>query len=133
MGNYVLRSKIAAAGVVVAAAAPATTLAASSTVDWQIPMHGSAAYSKANGSAQYQSQPGQRELQVEVQHVRSLAGKTVAFSAAGMTLGSAKISANGQADITRNTELGQKVPSISRGSRVTVRTARGKLIISGRF
>jgi hypothetical protein len=27
-------------------------------------MHGSAAYSKANGSAQYQSLPGQRELQV---------------------------------------------------------------------
>jgi len=50
-----------------------------------------------------------------------------------MTLGSAKISANGQADITRNTELGQKVPVISRGSGVAVRMAGGKLVTSGRF
>jgi hypothetical protein len=134
MSNHKLKSKIAAAGVVaVAALTPAAALAASSTADWQIPMHGSATYSKANGSAQYQSQPGQRDLQVEVQHVRSLAGKTVVFSAAGVTLGSAKISANGQADITRNTEQGQKVPVISHGSNVTVRTAGGKLITSGRF
>jgi hypothetical protein len=134
MSSHILRTKIAVAGVAVAAAAaPAAALAASSTVDWQIPMHGSAAYSKANGSAQYQSQPGQRDLQLEVQHVRSLAGKTVVFSAAGMTLGSAKISLNGQADITRNTELGQKVPSIYRSSSVVVRTTDGKLVTSGRF
>ena len=116
-----MKSKFAAAGIAAVAAAapaaaPAAALAASSTVDWQIQMHESAAYAKANGSAQYQSQPGQRELQVEVQRVRSLAGKTVVFSAAGMTLGSAKVSASGRADITRNTELGQKVPLIFRGS-----------------
>jgi hypothetical protein len=35
--------------------------------------------------------------------------------------------------MTRNTNLGQKVPSIAHGSRVTVRTTGGKLIISGRF
>jgi hypothetical protein len=134
MSNNIFRSKIAAAGVAAAVvAAPTAALAASTTVDWQIPMHGSAAYSKANGSAQYQSQPGQRDLQVEVQHVRSLAGKTVVFSVSGMTLGSAKISLNGQADITRNTELGQKVPSIYRSSSVAVRTAGGKLVTSGRF
>jgi hypothetical protein len=90
-----------------------------------------AAYGKANGSAQYQSQPGQRELQVEVQRVRSLAGKTVVFSAAGMTLGKAKVSARGQADITRNTELGQKVPSIAHGSSVTVRTTGGTFRFDG--
>ena len=134
MSNHILRPKIAAAGIAaVTAAAPAAALAASSTVDWQIPMHGSAAYSKANGSAQYQAQPGQRELQVELQHVRSLAGTTVVFSAAGITLGSAKISANGQADITRNTERGQNVPPIAHGSSVAVRTAAGKLVTSGRF
>jgi hypothetical protein len=55
------------------------------------------------------------------------------FSAAGITLGSAKISANGQADITRNTELRQKVPVIAHGSSVTVRIAGGKLVTSGRF
>jgi hypothetical protein len=115
------------------AVGPAVALAAASTVDWRIPMHGSFAYPKANGSAQYQSQPGQRDLQVEVQRVRSLAGKTVVFRAAGVSLGSAKAAPNGQADITRNTELGQKVPLIFRGSRVAVRTASGKLVISGRL
>jgi hypothetical protein len=145
MSTLMMKSKVAAAGIAAAmAAAPAAALAsqhgharavhaAASTVNWQIPLRGAAAYRKANGSAQYQSQPGQRELQVEVQRVRSLAGKTVVFSAAGMTLGKAKVSAMGQADITQNTELGQKVPSIAHGSSVTVRTTGGKLIVSGRF
>jgi len=145
MSILMLKSKVAAAGIAVAvAAAPAAALAsqnghahaaqaAASTANWQISMKGGTAYPKANGSAQYQSQPGQRELQVEVQHVRSLAGKTVVFSAAGMTLGKVKVSALGQADITHNTELGQKVPSIAHGSSVTVRTTAGKLIVLGRF
>jgi len=145
MSTLMMKSKIGAAGIAAAmAAAPAAALAsqhgqaravraAASTVNWQIPMKGGTSYRNANGSAQYQSQPGQRELQVEVQHIRSLRGKTVVFSAAGMTLGTARVSALGKADITRNTELGQKVPSITRGSRVTVRTTGGKLIISGRF
>jgi hypothetical protein len=107
--------------------------ATSATVDWQVPLSGTTAYPRANGSAQYQSQPGQRELQVEVQHVRSLAGRTVVFAAGGRTIGTARVSRAGQADVTRNTERNQSVPSIARGSLVTVRTARGTLIISGRF
>lgn len=145
MSTLTMKSKIATAGIAAAmAAAPAAALAsqpghapavraAASTVNWQIPLQGTPAYRKANGSAQYQSQPGQRELQVEVQRVRSLAGQTVVFSAAGMTLGKARVSATGHADITRNTERGQKVPSIARGSTVTVRTIAGKTIVSGRF
>jgi hypothetical protein len=144
MSILMMKSKVAAAGIAAAvAAAPAVALAsqpghapargAASTVNWQIPLKGGPAYRTANGSGQYQSQPGQRDLQVEVQRIRSLAGKTVVFSAAGRTLGSAKVSALGQADISRNTEVGQKVPSINRGSRVTVRTTGGKLIVSGRF
>ena len=62
-----------------------------------------------------------------------MAGKTVVYSAAGTTLGHAKVSRLGQADITRNTDLRQKVPPISHGSAVTVRTAGGVLIVSGRF
>jgi opacity protein-like surface antigen len=144
MSIRILKSHAAVAGVAVAAAAlPAVALAAqpthtrarpaAATANWQVAMKGSTAYRKANGSAQYQSQPGQRDLQIEVQRVRSLAGRTVVFSAAGHRLGSARVSTTGQADITRNTELGQKVPAIVHGSRVTVRTTGGKLIISGRF
>ena len=141
-----MKSKLAAAGiaVAVAAAAPAAAIAsqqgharavhaAASNANWQIPMKAGSAYAHANGSAQYQSQPGQRDLQVEVQRIRSLAGKTVVFSAAGRTLGTAKVSNLGQADITRSTELGQKVPSIAHGAKVTVRTVGGVQIASGRF
>jgi hypothetical protein len=125
------RSKLAVAVVaVLAVVIPAAALAA---IDWQITMHGSTAYPHANGSAQYQSQQGHREVQLEVQRVRSLAGKTVVFTAGGMTLGSQKVSAAGKADITRNTELGQKVPKVVHGSPVSVRTAGGQLITSGRF
>ena len=125
------RSKLViGATAVMAVIAPAAALAA---INWQITMHGSAGYPKANGSAQYQSQSGHREVQLEVQRVRSLAGRTVVFSAGGMTLGSTKVPATGRADITRNTELGQKVPTIVHGSPVSVRTAGGQLITSGRF
>ena len=141
-----MKSKLAAVGigVAVAGAAPTAAIAgpqgharvvhaAASTVNWQIAMKAGRAYPRANGSAQYQSQPGQRDLQLEVQRIRPLAGRTVVFSAAGRTLGTARVSKLGQADITRNTEVGQKVPSIARGSTVTVRTAAGVLIASGRF
>ena len=101
--------------------------------NWEIHLKGSTAHRTANGSAQYQSQPGQREIQIEVQRIRSMAGRTVVFSAAGVRLGSAKVSTRGQADITRNTELGQRVPSIVHGSNVNVRTSGGALIVSGRF
>ena len=131
MRNMKRRSRIATAAIAaVVLIAPAVALAAT---NWQITMRGSAAYPKANGSAQYQSQPGHREVQVEVQHVRSLAGQTVIFTAGGMKLGRQKVSARGLADVTRNTELGQKVPLIAHGSTVSVRTAGGRLVTSGRF
>lgn len=143
MRSLTMKSKLGAAGLAaVAIAVPAGALAsqaaagalpAAPAVNWQVPLSGSSAYPKANGSAQYQSQQGQREIQVEVQRVRSLAGQTVVFYAGGMTLGSAKVSTLGRADVTRNTERGQKVPSIAHGSSVSVRTAGGKLIASGKF
>ena len=143
--STMLKSKVAAAGIAAAVAvAPAAALASAQSqpgalrpaiklANRQIALTGSTAYPKANGSAQYQSQPGQRELQIEVQRIRSLRGTTVVFSAAGATLGSAKVSPSGHADITRNTERRQKVPVIVHGSRVTVRTATGRLVVAGRF
>jgi hypothetical protein len=130
MNSMMRRSKILAAAMAAFLIIPAVALAA---INWQIPMHGSAAYPTAGGSAQYQSQSNHREVQVELQHARSLAGKTVVFSAGGMKLGTQKVSARGQADITRNTEVGQKVPSITHGSKVSVRTAAGKLVTFGKF
>jgi hypothetical protein len=112
---------------------PAAMSAAQATVDWQIPLKPGSAFRRATGSAQYQSQPGQSELQLEVEHLRSLAGKRVAVSVNGAVIGVAKVSARGIAELHRNTELGQSVPTIVHGSTVTVRTSKGRLVASGRF
>jgi hypothetical protein len=113
-----------------ATAAHATT---TPTVNWQIAMKAAAAYPTTTGAAQYQSQPGQRELQVELEHLKSLAGKYVTFYANGAKFGAAKVSSLGIVQIDRNTELGQSVPWIVHGSTVNARTSTGVLIAHGQF
>lgn len=103
------------------------------TVDWQSAMKASRAFPAATGSAQYQSQPGQRELQIELEHLAKLAGKRVNFYANGAKFGVGKVSSRGIVQIDRNTELGQSAPWIVHGSTVAVRTSTGKLIASGKF
>ena len=142
--RIVLTSKIAAAGIAAAMfATPATALAshdsqdqpaaATATVNWQAPLKGSSAYPSATGSAKYQARSDERELQIEVQRIRTLAGKSVVFYARGTKLGASKVSTTGTAEIERNTELGQSVPTIIHGSTVSVRTATGTVIATGRF
>jgi hypothetical protein len=101
------------------------------TSDLQIPLTPSKAFPKATGSSQYQSQPAQREFQVEVQHLRSLAGQSVLVQVNGKNVGWAKVSSAGIAQLSRNTELGQNVPRVVHGSTVTVKT--NTVISSGVF
>jgi hypothetical protein len=91
------------------------------------------AYPAAKGSAQYKAKGAERELQVEVEHIRRLAGRQVVIVVAGAKLGTAKVSALGAARISRNTERGQRVPQVVAGTKVKVRTARGATIVSGSF
>jgi hypothetical protein len=140
MTATVHKSKIIAAGIAAAlmiallgAVATQSATATTPTVDWQIAMKHGTAYPTVTGSAQYQSQPGQRELQVELEHLRSLAGKYVSFYANGSKFGSAKVSSTGIVQIDRNTELGQSVPWIVPGSTVAARTSTGILIGQGQF
>jgi hypothetical protein len=121
---------IALIGAVSAQSATATTYP---TVNWQIALAHSRAFPIAAGSAQYQSQPGQAELQIEVDHLASLAGKYVSFYANGMKFGVGKVSLTGHVQIDRNTELGQSVPWIVHGSTVAARTSTGVLIATGKF
>ena len=145
--RFTFKSKVIAAAVAAAVMiAPATALASSqtpaappapsaalATVNWQIPLKPGPTYPTANGSAQYQSQPGQSEFQLEVQHIRALAGKSVQIAVNGATIGQAKVSTLGIAQFSRNSELGQKVPKIVHGSTVAVRTSLGALVASGQF
>ena len=90
------------------------------------------AYPHAKGSAQYQAQTGQRELQVEVEHVRSLRSKHVFFYVNGTKIGAARVNGLGKAELSRNTERGQRVPRVSSGTKVMVRTSRAA-VVSGSF
>ena len=135
------KSKILAAGIAAALtialmAALATQPAAAittQTVNWQITLKAANSFPTATGSAQYQAQPGQRELQMELEHLTKLAGQNVTFYANGAKFGVAKVSSKGIVQIDRNTELGQSVPLIVHGSTVAARTSTGVLIASGRF
>jgi hypothetical protein len=91
------------------------------------------AFPAATGSAQFKAKAGERELQVEVEHIRRLAGRQVVIVIAGSKLGTAKVSALGAAQISRNTERGQRVPQVAAGTVVKVRTAAGATIVSGSF
>ena len=99
----------------------------------QIALRASNAYRAATGAAQYQSQPGQRELQIEVDHIRSLAGQNVNVYVGGSKIGSARVSGRGVAELVRNSELAQRVPQVRAGTSVTVQTSGAVTIVSGAF
>jgi hypothetical protein len=112
-----------------ALAVPAAALA-TATSNLQIAVHAGPSFPKATGSAQYQSQPGQREFQVELNHLKSLAGSSVLVRANGATVGRTKVSSMGIVQFTRNTELGQSVPQIAHGSTVAVVTGAAHTVVA---
>ena len=131
-----MNTKLAAVAIgTVLLVAPAAALAASTpgTVNQQISLMPGSAYSRASGSAQYQAQPGQREFQVEVERLASLRGTSVLVRVNGATVASMKVSSKGIAQLTQNTERGQRVPAIVHGSTVTVNTKAGAVIATGTF
>jgi hypothetical protein len=95
----------------------------------RIALKSSSAFPGASGKAKFQNQ-GQRELEIEVEHVRRLAGKRVNFFVNSTKVGSARVSGLGAAQIERR---GASFPAINSGTRIKVKTAGGKLIVSGRF
>jgi hypothetical protein len=83
----------------------------------------------AKGSAKLQT-AGQRELEVEVEHIRRLAGKRVSFWVNSTKIGSSRVSGLGAARIDRR---GSSFPAVGTGTKITVKTAAGGKIVSGRF
>jgi hypothetical protein len=91
------------------------------------------AYPGVAGTAQYEVNQGQRELQVEVAHVRSLAGRSVAIFVGGTKVGSARVNSRGVVEFSRNTEHGQRVPQVGAGTPIAVATVPGALMLVGSF
>src|SRR5689334_24488862 len=86
----------------------------------RIALNPSKSFPAAKGSAKFKAKPGERELQVEVEHIRRLAGRQVVFVVAGARLGAAKVSGLGAARLNRNSERGQRVPQVKAGTVVKV-------------
>ncbi len=126
-------SKIPVLPLVVLLAVTIALPAALAAATRQIALRPSKAYPAARGTAQYQQQPGQREIQMEVEHIRSLAGRRVLALVNGTRLGTARVSIRGVAEFDRNTERGQRVPKVQAGTTVKVRTSGGATIVSGTF
>jgi hypothetical protein len=94
-----------------------------------IALKASSTFPGAKGKAKFQNE-GQRELEIEVEHVRRLAGQRVSFFVAATKVGSKRVSALGAAQLDRR---GSTFPAISSGTWISVKSAGGKLIVSGRF
>ena len=127
MRRFTMITAIAAALAVVA------TAVAIAAVNWTITLKPSTSWPKATGSSQYQSQGSQRELQVEVEHLKALAGQHVNVFVNGSKWASPAVSSLGIAQVDKNTDRGQSVPTISHGSTVRVRTTSGTLIAGGTY
>ena len=91
------------------------------------------AFPAAKGSAKFKSSAEERELQVEVEHIRRLAGKRVVFVVGGKKIATKKVNRFGAAEINRNSQRGQFVPAVGAGTSVRVKTAGGALIVKGSF
>ena len=119
---------LAAALLLLAVSVP--TVLASGGGGTRIALRSAKAFPAAKGSATFKAKPGERQLEAEVEHVRRLAGKTVAFYVGARKLGSARVGALGAAHIERRNGA---VPAVSAGTAVTVKTAGGVLIVRGAF
>jgi hypothetical protein len=96
-------------------------------------LNGSAAFPGAHGKAKFKREGGQREFEAEFEDARRLAGQRVILFVGGNRVGTMLVNRFGTAHFERNTELGQRVPFVARGTRVGVRTFGGTLVVSGRF
>lgn len=119
---------LAAAALALAVSVPAVL--AKGGDGTRIVLKASTAFPAAKGSAKFKAKAEERQLEVEVEHLRRLAGKRVAFFVGGTKLGTARINGLGAAQIERRNSA---VPAVHAGTAVSVKTAGGTLIVRGSF
>jgi hypothetical protein len=96
-------------------------------------LSGSAAFPGVNGEAEWKAKEGERELEVQIQDAKKLAGKRLTVRIGGKVVGHMKVSALGRARLVKSTQAGQSVPRSVAGKGVKIRTGGGALVASGRF
>ena len=132
MRRTTLISSLIACIAMVAVIAP-TASAKGGGVTHTITLKGSASFPGATGKATSKVNGSERELEIDVQHIKVLAGKRVLVNVNGHTLATPLVGRLGHFSVNRNTGAGQSVPTIKAGSTVRVRTLGGTLIVSGTF
>ncbi len=125
MKRTFLISAVLAALVAIAFTAPAVQAKGGT----RIVLKPAGSFPGAKGKAKFQV-TGQRELEVEVEHIRRLAGKRVSFFVNSTKIGTARVNGLGAARVVRR---GANFPGIQSGTRIKVKTAGGATIVSGRF
>jgi len=110
---------------------PLAQVALAKGITTRIVLVHSATYPKATGAAKYTT-GSQREFQVEVDHVKVLAGKTLNVFVDGKKVGSMLVNSLGIGHLNLDTALGNKVPLIKAGSKVVVKFG-SVLVTSGTF
>jgi hypothetical protein len=132
MRRTTLISALIACLAIVAVVAPAASAKGGGTTR-AIALKGSISFPGATGKAVYKVNGSERELEIDLQHIRALAGKHVNVNVNGSRLASPLVNSLGHFTVNRNTGAGQRVPVIKTGSTVRVRTLGGTLIASGTF
>ncbi len=87
----------------------------------------------AKGKADFKVKGAERQLEVEVEIIRSLAGQSVSVSVGGVVVATPTVSALGQASVNLNSQTNPATPVTVAGKLVEVRTSTGALIASGSF
>lgn len=117
-----------ASAAVPAQAATAATACCMRSTQLEAGLHGSKAYPRVRGHADYMSS-WRRELDVSIWHARRLAGKTLVVYVHGTRAGTMHVWRGGSAHMSRH----RGVPRCSAGTAIRIRTRSGKLVASGTF
>ena len=126
-----MRTRITIVGILAAAALVAIPTASAATNIHEATLKGSPSFPAATGHAKFSVDNGIRELEAQVEHIRSLAGKPVNFIVNGKLVGRATVNSLGTARIRKT---GSVVPAVTTGSTIRVkRPISNVLVAAGRF
>ena len=120
-------------GSLVMSSFPLAQTAEAKGIVTRIALRGSAQFPQAVGTAKYKVDGAEREFQVEVENIKSLAGKRLYVFVDGARVGSFVVTSLGTGRLIRNTTRGQNVPFITAGSTVRVKTGAGAVVVRGTF
>ena len=128
-----LSRALVALTLVAALAAALTPAAQAQGTKLTAKLTGTKAFPGVSGKATFKRESGQRELEVEIEHARSLHGKRLTVFVGGKKIGTMLVGRLGIARLDRSTQRGQSVPKVTAGTGVSVHTAAGAAVAKGRF